>query len=284
ARSSPPSDAPLARCSRLAVGHERRAPRPATGRPATNRRRTPSRRVTKTAVDPPAPRCKGSRPHDDGRGRRAERNMEKRMHRVRARRGPATTGIACAMAAVDLVVACSSSGSAKPDAGAPDAGVSPDVAKAVTQLGAGDWSGALATCVAAEKANGDAAAGADAGAPGFDCDARYCELVARSMLVVNQINSFLLPRYRRPLTPMPGDAENLQTTNTVLDAAIKSADTVTHRQCEFDLPALPRPPHPGRPLRQHQLRPAGRVHATACPASAGRRHRARPSAAARVDA
>jgi Tol biopolymer transport system component len=161
------------------------------------------------------------------------------MHRVRARRGPATTGIACAMAVVGLVAACSSSGSAKPDAGAPDGGVSPDVAKAVTQLGAGDWSGALATCVAAEKANGDATAGADAGPAGFDCDARYCELVARSMLVVDQINSFLLPRYRRPLTPMPGDAENLQTTNTVLDAAIKSAETVTQRQCEFDLPVLP---------------------------------------------
>jgi Tol biopolymer transport system component len=124
-----------------------------------------------------------------------------------------------------LVAGCSSTGG---DGGKPagvDAGA--EVASAITALGKGDWSGALSSCLSAEKA-----------APN-DCNARYCELIARGMLVVNQINTFLLPRYRRPLTAMPGDQQNLDKTNMVLDPAIASAEIVTARQCEFDLPKLP---------------------------------------------
>jgi hypothetical protein len=168
------------------------------------------------------------------------RTKEQGMRRLGERRGLAANGFACAAALAVAIAACSSSGAAKPDAGAPaDGGTSPDVAKAITQLGAGDWTGALASCLAAQAASGDVDAGPDAGAVGSDCDAKYCELVARSMLVVGQINTFLLPRYRRPLTAMPGDVENLQTTNELLDNAIQSAETVTHRQCEFDLPVMP---------------------------------------------
>src|SRR6202012_4759802 len=107
------------------------------------------------------------------------------------------------------------------------------------QLGQSDWAGALASCLAGEAANHDVDAGIDAGAPGADCDAQYCELVARTMLVVDKINTFLLPRYRRPLPPMPGDAQNPAATNTILDLAIHSAEVTTARQCEFDLPSLP---------------------------------------------
>ena len=152
------------------------------------------------------------------------------MRRFGARGAPATGGFVWAVTVIGLIAACSSSNSGTPsvDAGpGADAGQSPDVAKAVTALGNGDWSGALTSCLAGETANPD------------DCNARYCELVARSMLVVNEINTFLLPRYRRPLTPMPGDEQNLATTNTLLDAAIQAAETVTTRQCEFDLPKLP---------------------------------------------
>ncbi len=148
------------------------------------------------------------------------------MRRFGGHRRPATKGLAWAFAILGLVAACSSSSA--PVKPAPvDAGQNPDVAKAVTALGAGDWAGALTSCVSAVSANGN------------DCDARYCEFVARSMLVVNEINTFLLPRYRRPLTPMPGDVQNLATTNMLLTEAIASAEAVTSRSCEFDLPRLP---------------------------------------------
>ena len=110
---------------------------------------------------------------------------------------------------------------------APDAGGAAAVTSGIAALGKGDWPGALASCHAADTAKPT------------DCDAQYCELIARAMLVVNEINTFLLPRYRRPLTPMPGDNENLAKTNMLLDEAIASAETVTKQQCEFDLPKMP---------------------------------------------
>jgi hypothetical protein len=58
-------------------------------------------------------------------------------------------------------------------------------------------------------------------------------------MVVDQINGFLLPRYRRPLTQMPGDLQNLNTTNTLLTAAEQSAETTISKQCQIDLPVLP---------------------------------------------
>jgi Tol biopolymer transport system component len=106
-------------------------------------------------------------------------------------------------------------------------GQSPEVASGVKSLEAGQWSAAVSSCVSGVSANPD------------DCSARYCELIGRSMLVVDQINNFLLPRYRRPLTPMPGDSMNLMTTNMVLDAAETAAEAVTSRGCEFDLATLP---------------------------------------------
>ncbi len=149
------------------------------------------------------------------------------MRRFGARRDPAMKGVAWAVAVTGFIAACSSSSGKPVSAGAVDAGQNPNVSAAVTALGKSDWSGALTSCLAGETANPE------------DCDARYCELIARTMLVVGEINTFLLPRYRRPLTPMPGDSQNLATTNVLLDAAIKSAETVTSRQCEFDLPKLP---------------------------------------------
>jgi Tol biopolymer transport system component len=145
--------------------------------------------------------------------------------RFGARSAPATKGFVWAATVMGLIAACSpSNGGGKP-VGA-DAGGA-DVASAITALGKGDWSGALASCLSAETASP------------ADCNARYCELIARGMFVVDEINRFLLPRYRRPLTPMPGDKQNLDKTNKLLDDAIASAETVTARQCEFDLPKLP---------------------------------------------
>ena len=118
--------------------------------------------------------------------------------------------------------ACSSSNS-----GAADAGPSPEVSSGLASLGAGQWQAALTSCQAGEKANAN------------DCDATYCDFLARTMLVVDQINDFLLPRYRRPLTQMPGDLANLATTNSLLTAAEASAETAIAKKCELDLPKLP---------------------------------------------
>jgi len=146
------------------------------------------------------------------------------MHRAGAPSEGRLRAYTCALAALAFVAACSSNKNAPPS----DAGTqNPDVANAVAALAGGQWSPALTSCLSAEAANPN------------DCDARYCELVARTMLVVDQINNFLLPRYRRPLTAMPGDAANLQMTNTLLDAATQAAEEVTSRSCEFDLPTLP---------------------------------------------
>jgi Tol biopolymer transport system component len=144
------------------------------------------------------------------------------MHRSGGHGGPATKGLISMAVALGLVAACSST-SAKP----PAATQNPQVTMGVAALGTGDWQTALTSCLAAEATNAT------------DCDARYCELVARSMLVVNEINTFLLPRYRRPLTEMPGDLDNLMQTNTLLDAAIAAAEAVTGQQCEIDLPNVP---------------------------------------------
>src|SRR5208337_4750846 len=101
-----------------------------------------------------------------------------------------------------------------------DGGLSAQVASAEASLAAGQWQAALDSCLAAEKTNPD------------DCNATYCELIARTMMVVDQINGFLLPRYRRPLTMMPGDAMNLALTNTLLSAAETSAETTASKQCQ----------------------------------------------------
>ncbi|MGH7270821.1 MAG: hypothetical protein ACREJ3_10365, partial [Polyangiaceae bacterium] len=148
--------------------------------------------------------------------------------RYRGRAASGARALALGMAGLGAIATsgCSSSGSAPASHG--DAGAtSPGVATALASLGAGAWSTALAQCLSAEATSPNA------------CDAKYCELIARSMQVVGEINTFLLPRYRRPLNPEPGDAANLMQTNTLLAAATTSAEAVTAGQCELDLPKLP---------------------------------------------
>jgi Tol biopolymer transport system component len=139
---------------------------------------------------------------------------------VNARSTRSTPWLLGGLGVLVVAASCSSSSSG-------GSSVSPDVASAETSLAASNWQAALTSCLAGEKANPD------------DCNATYCETIARTMLVVDQINNFLLPRYRRPLTEMPGDAQNLQTTNTLLTAAEASAETTISKQCELDLPTLP---------------------------------------------
>jgi Tol biopolymer transport system component len=150
------------------------------------------------------------------------------MHRIlpRLRRtslARSALGLGLLGVALSGSLSCSSSSSGGGGGGS----VSPDVTKAVGQLQKSDWQGALASCQAGEKADPN------------DCNATYCEFIARTMLVVDQINNFLLPRYRRPLTQMPGDVQNLATTNMLLDAAEKAGESTIMKQCQIDLPLLP---------------------------------------------
>jgi TolB protein len=107
--------------------------------------------------------------------------------------------------------------------------VDPQTAQGLTALSAGDWNGALSACTAAEASNPTTSS----------CPAKYCEMVARSMLVIAEINTFMLPRYRRPLTPEPGDVDNLATTTTLLENATTAAESVATAACEADLPNIP---------------------------------------------
>src|SRR5580698_4142972 len=130
-----------------------------------------------------------------------------------------TTGV-FSIALSGLVVSCSSTSTSPgspADASAGDASTSdasaqnPGVTSGITSLGASQWNAALTSCLGAETDGGS------------DCDARYCELIARTMLVVNEINTFLLPRYRRPLTvaadAASSDAQNLLVTENLLTQA-----------------------------------------------------------------
>lgn len=121
--------------------------------------------------------------------------------------------------ALAFVASCSSSSNGPTQ--------SAQVTSGVASLGAGNWQAALTSCQAGEKANPD------------DCGATYCDYIARTMMVVDQINNFLLPRYRRPLTTMPGDVQNLATTNTLLTAAEASGETTIANKCELDVPIVP---------------------------------------------
>jgi len=131
-----------------------------------------------------------------------------------------------------LMASCSSSSSAPPASNAIDASTqNPNVTSGIASLATSQWNAALTSCLAAETDGGT------------DCDARYCELIARTMLVVNEINTFLLPRYRRSLVDAPDaevtDVQNLEQTDTYLENATTAAETVATLQCQFDLPHLP---------------------------------------------
>ena len=95
-----------------------------------------------------------------------------------------------------------------------------------TELAAGHWDRALRMCTHAQAL-----------APG-DCEARYCELLARTMLFVDEVNDFLLPRFRTRKTA-PTDVLRLLADDVMLAHMSEAADAVIARNCSFDLPHLP---------------------------------------------
>jgi Tol biopolymer transport system component len=93
------------------------------------------------------------------------------------------------------------------------------------ELAAGKWDDALSTCESIEAANPR------------DCNARYCDLVARSMQIVDKVNEFDVPRsavsmFFRAIFGIPS-------LKGALERAEKSADSVAAMACEYDLPTVP---------------------------------------------
>jgi Tol biopolymer transport system component len=132
----------------------------------------------------------------------------------------------CAAAAA-FVVACSSS----PDerVGTTSQAVTTAFPKAaVDQLFAtGDFNDAYATC--AEFL----------GTSPTDCDANYCNLIATTMMVVDSINTYVLPGERNG--PPPPDVNQAEGTLYAerLELALQAAETVTSLGCTYDLASLP---------------------------------------------
>jgi TolB protein len=89
----------------------------------------------------------------------------------------------------------------------------------------GKWDDSLTICLTIEAAN-----------PG-DCNARYCELVARTMIVVEHMNDFVVPRsglslFLKALFGIPALERDL-------GKAIQAADATIASRCEYGLPSVP---------------------------------------------
>jgi TolB protein len=87
------------------------------------------------------------------------------------------------------------------------------------------WDEALSACEAVEAAN-----------PG-DCNARYCDLVAHTMRVVDEVNGFLVPHSKVALFFKA--LFTLPRLKTELTRAARSADAAIATNCQYDLPTVP---------------------------------------------
>ena len=102
-----------------------------------------------------------------------------------------------------------------------------------SDLSARRWSDALARC-------GDDPATTPAGVAGPACERSYCELIARSMLFVEEFNDFLLPTFRGAEIGVPSEGiERLLALSQAMDRIAVVADGVVEGGCAFDLDHLP---------------------------------------------
>jgi TolB protein len=100
--------------------------------------------------------------------------------------------------------------------------------QAEAQLGAGRWQDALRTCRAVLRRNPD------------DCPARYCELIGHTMVFVDQVNDYVLPRYRTGSGRAGlGDFFNLLKARRQLGRAERAVEETAARGCELDVPRVP---------------------------------------------
>jgi TolB protein len=91
-------------------------------------------------------------------------------------------------------------------------------------LARGEWDDALSMCQAVEEVRAD------------DCGAHYCDFIARSMQAVDRIDDFLTPHSGLGLV---GLAIEMPKLDSALADAVRAADTVIARSCEYDLPKVP---------------------------------------------
>jgi len=94
-----------------------------------------------------------------------------------------------------------------------------------SELAAAKWDDALSTCEAIEAANPR------------DCNARYCDLIARTMIVVDHLNEFDIPRSSVSMffhALFGGPAFK-----GALERASQAADSAAAMACEYDLPTVP---------------------------------------------
>ncbi len=98
---------------------------------------------------------------------------------------------------------------------------------AMQQLGAGRWQDAVSTCTTALRRHPE------------DCAARYCELIGQTMLFVDQLNTYVLPRYRRGGGAGLKDLIELCRMQRQLARATRAADEATARGCELELESVP---------------------------------------------
>lgn len=91
----------------------------------------------------------------------------------------------------------------------------------------GRWDDALATCEAIEEAKPS------------DCGARYCDLLARTMGVVDRINDFIRGTSHANMFKWLALGLEVPKLDRDLARAAEAADPVIAQSCEYDLPTLP---------------------------------------------
>ena len=109
----------------------------------------------------------------------------------------------------------------------PPALIGPRRLLAEQQLAEGHWKDAVKTCTTVLRHNPD------------DCAAHYCELIGHTMLFIEQLNTYVLPRYRRGGGAGLGDLIHLWQMQRQLSQATRAADQTTARRCEITLPIVP---------------------------------------------
>jgi len=72
-----------------------------------------------------------------------------------------------------------------------------------------------------------------------DCDANYCSLIATTMMVVDSVNTYVLPGERNGPPPPAVNQQEGQLYLERLELALQAAETVTSLGCEYDLAKLP---------------------------------------------
>jgi Tol biopolymer transport system component len=138
------------------------------------------------------------------------------------------TGVAvAALVAAAFVAACSSSPGDEHVGRSSAAATSFPKDTVDQELAAGDFIDAFATC---QEFLGTAPT---------DCNANYCSLIASTMMVVDSVNTYVLPTERNGPPPPAVNQEEANLYLGRLETALTAAETVTALGCEYDLASLP---------------------------------------------